>query len=435
MFRPNGSNPQPTKQDVTTVAKTYVSKSKLVGTRSGCKLSYLQQNEGFAPMKFEVLSIDYDQRIECFMVSARVDYEWYLEKTQGAEHNLSIQRDIIKGSKNYRTLRADLKKGCVLPAIVIAAKDIAAASLQKYNKQQGFLDILPETRDEATSALQDVSPDDIYIVDGLQRTNALREARDDLSGDELASYLARSLRVEIWINIPFYSLAYRMLLLNAGQKPMSMKHQIDILSRGLMEDLRHIPGLEIFTVKDHKRRVNPGQFHLSVLAQAFQAWLQKSPNVEMSNLIAERLVVDDALDSLGSGIGASGDDVSEESYHNFVAWLIEFDQALGSKSYKFLGNDTVVLGIAAAVGFAIQNEALNDRVRPALQRLIAEAKQDVEDPMGLERFDALRRSIDTKKSNVGEATREFVFKTFREYIMQGGASNLRDCWQQLATML
>jgi hypothetical protein len=82
-----------------------------------------------------------------------------------------------------------------------------------------------------------------------------------------------------------------MLLLNAGQRPMSMKHQIDILSGGLAEDLQDLDGIEIFRLKDHKRRVKAGQFHLSTLAQAFQAWMQRSPNVDRTNLVVETMVV------------------------------------------------------------------------------------------------------------------------------------------------
>ena len=386
-------------------------------------------------MKFEVVGIDYDMRIQCFMVNARADYEWYLAKTEGAEHNLSIQRDIIKGTKNYRTLRADLRHGCILPTIVLAARDTDLSILEEYDRESGFLQMSDITRDALIKDLKDIEPIRIDIVDGLQRTNALRATLGEIEEREKHKFLSRSLRLEIWVGIPFYSLAYRMLLLNAGQKPMSMKHQIDILSRGLKEDLKDIDGIEIFSVKDHKRRVKPGQFHLSTLAQAFQAWLQRSPNVDMNNLIVEALVVDDALDTLGIDLDRPGGEDQRNGFRLFIGWLAELDQYLGQDRYKFLGNDTVILGISAAVGFASKNRTLADRVEPALKRIMTEAKGGGDDPIGIDRFDALRRSIDTKKSNVGEATREFVFRTLREYIMQDGASTLDECWQQSATMI
>ena len=385
-------------------------------------------------MKFEVLGLDYDRRIECFMVSARADYEWYLEKTQGSETNLKIQRDIVKGTKPYRTLRADLKLGCILPTIVLAFRNVDLEPTSRYNKSDGFIEASEGDLDILSKSLERASSADVDIVDGLQRTNALRQTLSDLADEARTAFLARSLRLEIWVGIPFYSLAYRMLLLNAGQKPMSMKHQIDILSRGLADDLKDLRGIEIITIKDHKRRVRPGQFHLSTLAQAFQAWLQRSPNVDVSNLVVETLIVDEALDTLGIDLTTEHSG-HRDNFRSFITWLVELDDTLGEANNRFLGNDTVVLGFAAAVGFAHKNEQLNSRVVPAMQALLNEARANPAEPLGLSVFNDIRRSIDTRKSNVGEATREFVFRALREYIMQSGLSSMSDCWAQSGSMI
>jgi len=47
-----------------------------------------------------------------------------LNVTTGAEDNLRIQRAIIGGSKAYQTLRSDLKRGCILPPLVLAVSSI-----------------------------------------------------------------------------------------------------------------------------------------------------------------------------------------------------------------------------------------------------------------------------------------------------------------------
>ena len=94
-----------------------------------------------------------------------------------------------------------------------------------------------------------------------------------------------------------------------------------------------------------------------------------------------------------------------------------------------------MLGFAAAVGFAHKNEQLNSRVVPAMQALLNEARANPAEPLGLSVFNDIRRSIDTRKSNVGEATREFVFRALREYIMQSGLSSMSDCWAQSGSMI
>ncbi|MFC0101859.1 hypothetical protein [Sphingopyxis terrae] len=386
-------------------------------------------------MKFEVIGIDYDSRINNFMVSARADYEWYLNKTQGSEENLEIQRDIIRGTKPYKNLRADLKMGCILPTIVLAARNIDILVTEKYDKNDGFISASKEDIEVLRRIIDEVTPKDVDIVDGLQRTNALRQTLEELDQDDRAEFLGRSLRLEIWINIAFFPLAYRMLLLNAGQRPMSMKHQIDILSGGLADDLQDLDGIEIIRMKDHKRRVKPGQFHLSTLAQAFQAWMQRSPNVDRTNLVVETMVVDEALESLGIDLSDNDDANQRDGFRQCVDWMLKLDRAVGDENNRFFGNDTVVLGFAAAIGFAHKNETLQDRLNSSMQKMIDEATNEKENPLGVLTFDQIRKSVDTKRSNVGEATRGLVFRAVREYIMQDGTSPMVDCWTQSASMM
>lgn len=316
---------------------------------------------------------------------------------------------------------------------MLAVRNIDRTVFDKYDEGEGFIQASRVDLDVLQGAIAERPPADFDIIDGLQRTNALRQTFDDLLEEERKPFLQRSLRLEIWVNIAFFPLAYRMLLLNAGQRPMSMKHQIDILSGGLANDLQDLDGIEIFRVKDHKRRVRPGQFHLSTLAQAFQAWMQRSPNVDRTNLVVETMVVDEALESLGIDL-ASEDGNQRDGFRQLVEWIVTLDQALGDEQNRFFGNDTVVLGFAAATGFAHKNETLQDRLPRAMAKLLEAAKENAVEALGVEIFERIRTTVDTKRSNVGEWTRGLVFRAVREYIMQEGTSSMRDCWTQAASM-
>ena len=384
-------------------------------------------------MRFEVLTVEYDPRLSNYMVSARADYEWYLSKTAGSELNLEIQRDIIKGSKPYKNLRDDIRAGCVLPTIVLAIQGLGARVLDNYRDDKLYIDARKNHLEALTTEIGAAEPAQVEIIDGLQRTNALRQVLADLRDDVRADFLSRSIRLEIWVNIPFFPLAYRMLLLNAGQRPMSMKHQIDILSGGLASDLSDIQGLEIHKVKDHKRRVKPGQFHLSTIAQAFQAWIQRTPNVDKTNLVVETMVVDEALETLGIDLSHHDDGNHRDSFREFMSWIVSLDQRVGDNFIRFFGNDTVVLGFAAAVGFAHKNEILGKRLESSMSSMLKEAENQ-DNPLGILTFENLRKGIDVKKSNIGEATRNLVFQAVREHITQSGTAPLDVCWTQAANM-
>lgn len=382
-------------------------------------------------MTIELLSLDYDFRLAAYCVNARCSYEWFLEKTSGAEANLSIQRQIIKGTKPYATLRADLKRGCILPAIVLALKNIENAPTSAAISTRGSGDITDqEILRNVYEAIDAIPAADVYIIDGLQRTNAIRQTADELTGDDKQAFLRQKLRLELWINIQFGALAYRMLLLNAGQKPMSMKHQVEILSMKLQEELSIISGITIIASLEGRRRTQAGQFHLSKLAQAFQAWLQGQPTVDLKNLVMEQLLAESAIETLGASLAVDQQAQANDSFVQLVTWFVNVDRALPSRNLEFLSNETVLQGIAAAVGTADRNPSLKERKDRALQTLLASLQNDPDsDPLGIDSFGSLRQGIDPSRVNVGQATRDMVYRAFREYFLADGTKPMSECWQ------
>ena len=370
----------------------------------------------------EALAIDRDDRLQSYCVTARCTYRDFLALTEDAEKNLEIQRSIIKGAKAYATLRSDLKRGCILPPIVLAVGVELTEDLA----------IIPEggTLDQLSRDLNTVGSEAVYVIDGLQRTNAIRQTANDLADEALEEFLNRLVRIEIWLNIPFSAIAYRMLLLNAGQRPMSVKHQVEVLSSKLVGDLSSIPQLEIFRVVDTRRRAQPGQFALSKIAQSFQAWLQGQPNLDLRNTVMEELLAESAIEILGQTVPIGANHGDPEGFQRYVTWLVNLDQALGVDNITFLGNETVILGLSAAVGSMERNEALSSRVWPALQGLLTVLQENPSaDPVALQTFNALRQGIDSSKVNVGQATREMVFNAFKEYIRGAGETPMHECWQ------
>lgn len=374
------------------------------------------------PINIEALAIDRDDRLRSYCVTAKCTYRDFLWLTEGAERNLEIQRSIIKGTKSYATLRSDLKRGCVLPPIVLAVT-VNLAEGPEVTLSNRHLDQL-------STDLSNVVSENVYVIDGLQRTNAIRQAADELDGEAREAFLGRSLRVEMWLNIPFSAIAYRMLLLNAGQRPMSVKHQVEVLSSKLVGDLADVPQLDIFRVLDTRRRTQPGQFALAKIAQAFQAWLQGQPNLDLRNTVMEELLAESAIEVLGQTVPVGANKASPDGFQRYVTWLVEMDVALGIENISFLGNETVILGLSAAVGAMERNETLSSRVWPALGGLLTSVKKHADsDPVAIRTFEALRQGIDSSKVNIGVATREMVFNAFKEFIRGAGETPMHECWQ------
>ena len=382
----------------------------------------------------QLLCMDYDNRLKAYCVTARCDYRWYLCAVASAEQNLEIQRAIIKGTRVYATLRADLKRGCLMPPIVLAVKSLElpdrlgnqfeSISAEKVEKEL-LAGLFPQ--------LVDVNSGNMYIIDGLQRTNALKQTLEEIPASERESFLSKEMRVEIWLNIPFGALAYRMLLLNAGQKPMSIKHQIEILSMKLKEELSTISGIEV--IIGSQRRTRKGQFQLAKLSETFQAWLQGQPNLDLRNLVMEQLLTESAIEVLGSSLKGDRPTQEKDAFMSFIEWLVAIDQSLPDSALQFLSNETVLQGLGAAVGFAERNSTLQPRMEQCLKLLLEKTRSEpLSDPFGIVEFDRLRRGIDPAKVNVGQATRDMVFRSFKEYFINNGIEAMPKCWEVAAGM-
>ena len=124
-------------------------------------------------------------------------------------HNNEYQRKRV-GSSNtvYSLLKDDLKKGCLIPPIVLAYPE-------EVNDARNLISAIQENKNK------------IVILDGLQRSYTIRDLFAE--SDSSNHFENNKLRVEIYTGINRIGILYRMLTLNTGQTRMSTRHQIEII--------------------------------------------------------------------------------------------------------------------------------------------------------------------------------------------------------------
>ncbi|GKT06964.1 hypothetical protein [Desulforhabdus sp. TSK] len=381
----------------------------------------------------KILSVIKDDRISATSVLVEMHTEAYLNLVSGAEDNLEIQRKVIKGFKPYERLRQDLKEGCLIPPVVLGIR-------------KGRIDTPDNPSDEKfIPALKLIPPGDVFVIDGLQRTTAIQNVRDSLEGEELTRFLSRPLRVEIWPDIKLSALTYRMILLNAGQKPMSLKHQLEVVSRPLCENLaeKYDGRISIYREKDSNRRSGHGQYQFSVIAQAFQAFVQKSPHIDVRNEVIAELNQIDVLTNYGDSLEkSSGKTDLTTEFESYIGFLVDFDEELCRKyterketnegviiptGVNLLSRDTFHLGLAAAYGWCIEHK--KDALETAKYKLFNLLKEDADDPLAIERLERIQTGF-RRKDNTGEQTRNLIFNGFKEYFRSEGLTPFEQCWMQ-----
>ena len=181
-------------------------------------------------MNLDIFTIDRDEVIESYFLTGNTDYEYALKKFRPLINQLNIQRK-IQNKNFYKRLEIDILNGCVMPPITLA-----------------FIN-----NSESKSALDLQRPLFINVVICPSRDNLL----------------------------------YRMVTLNNGQKPMTARHQIEILT-SYIYDFKAI-GLDVLTEKEAANNSNTKAFKKADIITAYIAFLSNTPNLDNNKIIQEKM--------------------------------------------------------------------------------------------------------------------------------------------------
>lgn len=256
----------------------------------------------------------YDNRIQAYNLLFEISIKEYLDMSVSIIEKNEFQRRRVKSSSTiYSLLKKDLLVGCIIPPIVLALssdQDIGSIS---------------ELGEEGNIAYIKEHSDKLIILDGLQRTLTIRDLYRDLndSGDlsSIEKLDRQKLRIEIYVGINKVGILYRMLTLNTGQTPMSMRHQIEILYSDYLE--KDLDGLSLIMESDNRSINNLNEYKFKDIVEGFNSYLDRDYLPIDRNTILENI---ESLDKL-----------SAENQNNnlFLDYLKAFDgliKALISKS-------------------------------------------------------------------------------------------------------
>jgi hypothetical protein len=376
-------------------------------------------------MSLKILGYTKDWRTNTPVVYAEILISDYLSLVGLDIDKFEIQRKRVD-PKKYTRLKEDIKKGALLPGITLAIDNLKVSS---------YLPMV-EGKDSAELIQALIKSKDIYILDGLQRSYIIR----DLVNDGFVFKQEQKVLLEIWFEKEINHLIYRLIVLNSGQRPMSMRHQVELLFMTLKNDLEQvIEGLEIYLEKEGTIRSHAKKFPFDRLVNGYYSFLTKSPEIERDNLVVKKLNEDDIL--------SSEEEELNESYILFVKYLrlycdldFEFYRIYSNHttlgSYKnWLAEENTIKSFFAAVSKFTNDEKKLSRVDIALEKLLLllKSSQSTDDPFFLDVFKSIKSGIDSKKVNVGIGTRKLIMDGFRECFISEGEESFLECWKTSAS--
>lgn len=213
----------------------------------------------------KLISKLYDKRIQANNLLFEINIEEYLNMSTSIIENNELQRKRVRSSSTvYSLLKQDLMQGCIIPPIVLAlSSDAEGTDFTKFTDDE-YIEYIVRNQHK------------LIILDGLQRTLTIRDLHKSLedklfSTDNLTQLNEQKLRIEIYLGINKVGILYRMLTLNTGQTPMSMRHQIEILYSDYLE--QNLSGLVLIMESENRSVVNPNEYNFKEIVEGFNSYL------------------------------------------------------------------------------------------------------------------------------------------------------------------
>lgn len=313
-----------------------------------------------------------DNVIDSVVATGKVSYRYAIDNLFPLIDRFSGQRK-IQDKKFYARLERDILDRCLMPPITIA-----------------FVE--PEFSENSIAKISKYISENIesgYILDGIQRLNTLKRASEDERFDD-----GRPLYINVIISPSEDRLLYRMITLNNGQKPMTPRHQIEILTQELF-DFSDV-NINVQTEKERAENIIKGSFDLGDLSKAYLSFLTGSVNNDNNKIIGEKM--DQII------VGRIMDRQPKDETMDFKQVINEVDRLSSNpeiqKWFK-LGNNLIGFSVGIKKSY---NEIKSSKVA------------DFYD--SIELFEAAFKSINPSKVNLGKYRRELsqaFFENYQEY--------------------
>lgn len=376
-----------------------------------------------------------DRRVDCYSVMTELTVNDYLNLVVQAYQNrgrIEGQREALKTSTSIRIRKRmieDLKAGAVLPPIVLGV-------------------VMPlENLDENSwpTIHEKIIPENIYIIDGMQRTTALLETKNHTNG-----YLTdKKIRVEYWIAKNTNALIYRMLVLNTGQVPWNLRRQIETVFRSIIQEIKEqVPDIDVLEIDESNPPVrSSGQFQANQLIELYLAFGARKEKIDVKEHLANEFIKQDFIESI-----AEQDFTT--IFYRVLDYLVKLDQLFDKyqnnndeeqrfdKGKDLFDSQPARIGFVVAIAlkilgrpgdyYNVETQKSNwYEIQEKIDKFIEKLNNMDENEIGeFLDFQTLNELISQKSGKVGDFEREFFLKAFNVLVEEKfQVETMTPCWR------
>lgn len=385
-------------------------------------------------MKYTVLDDKKESGRTCFLIRATLsDYLNTLPPDYAA---YDIQRAIISNVYLDGLVHTVLGRGHI-PSITLIAngEDFKEGeSLESFKILDGLqrthrLKMIRDTKDLYLDRLLDVTQgmSDFQIKRKFRREIseigstgnilvAIKSFYENHGEDQLKACFDDNYQwFELWRDLTPQDEVRKMLLLNAGHKPVNIKHQLELLFNNILPVMEQVKSRSVYIIKEKnvsssnfnsKRAV--GEYHFSHLISALLSYVQKRPVTTNSDLIQKMQNDEDGYAAL---IELFTYDFLD-SFLRAVKFLDDRVSAVyGEEGVLWFGREVTLAALFAAIGSEAKD--LND-----IQVIVEPLGHKIE-LCNLLDYERSRKNLDPAKVNLGGVNKRYIFNAFSGFIRSG----------------
>jgi hypothetical protein len=378
-------------------------------------------------MNISIIGHTKDLRTNAHIIYALASIDDYLVLVGDKFDEFDMQRKEEK-HKAYQRMNKDIMAGAVLPPITLAIKPENVDILTSLIVEKDLKSI--------ENALNQ-SDNNVFILDGLQRTHLLSKLKKDNKIPENTPKLL----LEIWIEKDIKHLIYRIIILNAGRKAMSLRHQIELLFSTIYDELkREFTDTELWREVDQKRRTKAKVYTFEAVITSYNCFLTKNYEPSKENLITQQVQEESVIYSDENELN-----VQFELFKKYFGLYLKLDEATFSLYQQQSDNpdfanwwakENVMNAFFAALSLYGNNSPdKQQRIITSIEKLLTSFANKEEDILGLTTFESAKTSINPSRKNIGLATKRLLFEGFREYFINAGEQSFDVSWNQIASII
>lgn len=230
---------------------------------------------------------------------------------------------------------------------------------------------------------------------------------------QLKEYFDVSQWFEVWEGLGPKDEVEKMLILNAGHKQMSLKHQLELLFLNLLPIINGIGRAENeefvllrereITSASFSKKKERGQFYFPHFISATLSFMEKGVITTNTNLIKKVQEKELLREELSINL-------NYEVIEELVKFLVNLDELLyeryGETGIKWISRETVLIGLLGALG-----KIANDQQPTViLNEFLSNLKADEKDVLNIDGYNKSRSSIDLGRVNIGNLTKTAVYE-------------------------